>query len=386
MGQIVLEVLPLQTLDLRQNAAEVSQRRAYRRQMLAQMVAYAEGNMCRRRFILDYFGDAGKAEAKWCCDNCLAKASIQRMNNKATTETEEIALIILGCIKSLKWEVGREKLIQILKGSRAKDMAQFDYYKNPYYGKLIQFTGKELEGLVCQLLERKLLKVIGGEYPVLHLTPAGMAALQSRAAIPLDVPKIRKRRSLENLQGVNQYGTVEYTYQLFLQGLKPEAIAEKRGLTLGTIYNHLSQLIEQGLVSVEELVSPEVQQQIRQAILQVGGEALSSIKERLPESISYGEIRCVVANEKWQKNGLVSFQKASDAVAEFLAKPTPRPLNGPWQAGFALDFNSRFIGKQWQRKSRLRKKLMKIPSKNDWSGWRRDKRVLIKDWMTSINE
>ena len=33
-----------------------------------------------------------------------------------------------------------------------------------------------------------------------------------------------------------------------------------------------------------------------------------------------------------------------DPVAAFLARPHPRPLKGPWLAGWALDFHSRFDG------------------------------------------
>src|SRR5713226_6450897 len=34
----------------------------------------------------------------------------------------------------------------------------------------------------------------------------------------------------------------------------------------------------------------------------------------------------------------------TDPVSDFLARPHPRPLKGPWLAGWALDFHSRFDG------------------------------------------
>ncbi|HEX7593545.1 MAG TPA: HRDC domain-containing protein, partial [Anaerolineae bacterium] len=38
-----------------------------------------------------------------------------------------------------------------------------------------------------------------------------------------------------------------------------------------------------------------------------------------------------------------------DAVEEFLTRAHPKPLRGPWRAGFALDFHSKFVGAQHVR-------------------------------------
>ena len=46
------------------------QHQAHRKKQLEYMVAYAESNACRRRIILNHFGDMGTAEAPICCDNC----------------------------------------------------------------------------------------------------------------------------------------------------------------------------------------------------------------------------------------------------------------------------------------------------------------------------
>ncbi|MFB0546283.1 MAG: HRDC domain-containing protein, partial [Anaerolineae bacterium] len=38
-----------------------------------------------------------------------------------------------------------------------------------------------------------------------------------------------------------------------------------------------------------------------------------------------------------------------DPVTSFLSRSHPRPLSGPWPAGWALDFHSRFSGERWAR-------------------------------------
>ncbi|MGQ9492081.1 MAG: hypothetical protein ACUVS6_15575 [Anaerolineae bacterium] len=38
-----------------------------------------------------------------------------------------------------------------------------------------------------------------------------------------------------------------------------------------------------------------------------------------------------------------------EAVTTWLSRPHPRPLSGPWEAGWALGFHSRFAGADWSR-------------------------------------
>jgi len=51
--------------------ADAERYRRHRQAQLAQVIAYAESDTCRRRILLDHFGDQGPAEANRCCDNCL---------------------------------------------------------------------------------------------------------------------------------------------------------------------------------------------------------------------------------------------------------------------------------------------------------------------------
>jgi ATP-dependent DNA helicase RecQ len=91
--------------------------------------------------------------------------------------------------------------------------------------------------------------------------------------------------------------SVEVTAALFAQGLNVKEVAVRRGLTASTIYHHAAQLISAGQLDMRRLVSADVEAQIRQAIEKAGGaERLTPIKQLLPESIDFGEIRCVVAS------------------------------------------------------------------------------------------
>ncbi|MCL5998295.1 MAG: RecQ family ATP-dependent DNA helicase [Chloroflexi bacterium] len=90
--------------------------------------------------------------------------------------------------------------------------------------------------------------------------------------------------------------SVAVTATLLTQGMNVKEVAVKRGLTISTIYHHAAQLIAEGQLELRRLITESVEDQVRRAIQEAGDtDRLSSIKMRLPASIDYGEIRCVVA-------------------------------------------------------------------------------------------
>jgi len=97
--------------------------------------------------------------------------------------------------------------------------------------------------------------------------------------------------------------TVFYTLELHQQGLSPEEIAEKRGCSIRTIYDHLDKLLEAGqAVDLDALVEGDRQAKIERAIEAVGTASLKAIYEHiqttLGETIDYDAIRLVRA--KWR--------------------------------------------------------------------------------------
>ncbi|MCC7163749.1 MAG: RecQ family ATP-dependent DNA helicase [Anaerolineae bacterium] len=447
-GVMRVQVEPLDEKILREIAAQVETRKNHKRHLLGKIVSYAETNACRRRTILDYFGDSGDAGAPLCCDNDVARAEMgdeQETMRAATTEAEQIPLTVLEAAQTFQRKIGKGKLADILKGSKAKDVQYF--VKSPHYGKLMALRRNDLENLIQQLIDDSYLKQVGGEYPTLQLTPRGEHALKTRARIQTNIrppqPSQLARAYAERQAG----GTIALSGQLLAQGLTPEQIAALRGLTIGTIYSHLAQLISQGQVDINRVVPQELQNQIREAIEQVGSaQYLAPIKARLPADLDYAVIRCVanawlrergqpsltitpgakpiaerppedaalfqklrawrteqarreqvapymvfldavlhelatykpttrqalldikgIGPNKVEKYGVqvlevieqslkpgstaptVSVPPDSVSVDDFLAKPHARLLTGPWRAGWALDFHSRFDGETQNR-------------------------------------
>lgn len=176
---------------------------AHRKKQLDKMVWFAEANTCRRRILLEHFGDKGEPVAPVCCDNCLIRPASSNLIPEGMTTpgkqpdsslddmspSQRTALIILDAVRRLKFPVGRQKLAQILKGSHAKDILNFGYNKTTYYARLEAFNQDGIEKMIDQLIDKGYFKVTGSKYPVLRLTPHGETAISEKAEIPLLLPR-----------------------------------------------------------------------------------------------------------------------------------------------------------------------------------------------------
>ncbi len=114
-----------------------------------------------------------------------------------------------------------------------------------------------------------------------------------------------KKRTKRDVLGKDTY---HMSLDLYRDGKSIAAIAKERNLAVGTIENHLTRFIATGEVSLDQFVSLEKLEVIREAIIKFGDSmALSPIKEYLGEDYSYGEIRAVMA-------ALTGEQKVARAV------------------------------------------------------------------------
>lgn len=279
--------------------------RRHREDQLHHMVDYAETNSCRRRLVLQHFGDSASPEALSCCDNCLSQKDMPEgaRDMASLSHAEKAALVILDASRRLRVPVGCEKLAQILKGSRAQDILRFHYDKNVYYAKLAMLRQNQIEEMIGQLISLGYFKVIGGAYPVLSLTPRGEAAATQKSSIKLEMPQGLSARSFENKKAeLAAGGTINYTAQLLAKGLTVEQIAQQRECSMKTIYGHCARLIEAGKLNVDTVIAEEIKRRIEDAIQAAGTtQLLAPIKNLLPEEVTYEMIRCVVASHSASK-------------------------------------------------------------------------------------
>ena len=110
--------------------------------------------------------------------------------------------------------------------------------------------------------------------------------------------------NLPDVPNIPSYSQMQ-TLELHKQGLTVQAIAEMRGMSPGTISEHLLKVMEMGqAVDINLLVEPNRQQSIIQAIEIVGDERLRPIFDFLQEGYSFEEIKFVRA---WWRQNYVGF-------------------------------------------------------------------------------
>ncbi|MEX1241804.1 MAG: helix-turn-helix domain-containing protein [Cyclobacteriaceae bacterium] len=86
------------------------------------------------------------------------------------------------------------------------------------------------------------------------------------------------------------------TLSLLKSGLAPGDVATRRGLALGTIETHMSQLIKSGDLDIHQCMEEEKVEHILKTIREIKAVSIQPVKMRLGEGFSYGEIRAVMSH------------------------------------------------------------------------------------------
>jgi ATP-dependent DNA helicase RecQ len=129
------------------------------------------------------------------------------------------------------------------------------------------------------------------EYCEEHNLPMGLDAPVAEA---ISTPSPR-----ESATRVHTAPTHVLTLGLYQQGLSVEQIAQERNLAVSTIMGHLITQLEVGKTfDITLLVPDDRYQVIADALLQVGDDKLTPVKDFLGDAYSYNEIRIVRAVER----------------------------------------------------------------------------------------
>ncbi len=215
-------------------------------------------------------------------------------------EPERVSLIVLRAARQL--ETGKLRLVSFLKGSKSRETIRQGLDRVQGYGALLWKSTKAIEDYVDQLKAQGLLQVktVSGPeftYPVLILSERGRAVLEEGEGVTLV--------NHHPVELVKKNQTTDETVALIREGLTPEQVAKKRGLVLSTVYDHLYRAVAVGEIRVGEFLPLTTARLVREAKSRLPPRAsLSDIKQALPDSISYGEIRCVIAELEHEKRNV----------------------------------------------------------------------------------
>ena len=141
------------------------------KQLLMETVAYAESNSCRRKILLNYFGETYEADNCGACDNCLHP-------KKQFDGREEMALAI-ELILALPEHFKMEHLANILAGEMNSIIKSYKHDKTELFGAgkdhSVRFWSAVIhQGIILQLLHKDI-----ESYGLISVTDKGASFYES---------------------------------------------------------------------------------------------------------------------------------------------------------------------------------------------------------------
>lgn len=143
---------------------------------LQRMQQYAEALACRRRILLNYFGE----DLHENCGNCdICKNPPEYINGTV------IAQKALSAVFRLKEQVGTNMLINVLRASGRKEVLEKGYDRIKTYGAGRDIPFVEWRDYMHQLINLGYLEVAHDQHHVLKLTPASRRVLFEKEQVQL---------------------------------------------------------------------------------------------------------------------------------------------------------------------------------------------------------
>lgn len=135
-------------------------------QLIHETVAYAESAVCRRKTLLNYFGETyDTSHCTDMCDNCN--------NPKEQIEAKKEVQLALQVIRGLDEQFVMDYLIQVLRGKPNPQVKMFRHDERDFFGAGREHDDHYWNSLLRQAILEGLVRKDIEEYGVLKITPKG---------------------------------------------------------------------------------------------------------------------------------------------------------------------------------------------------------------------
>lgn len=144
--------------------------------LLQEMSAYAETGVCRRKFILNYFGETLEEDCGFC-DNCKRE--------RETFEGMDLMLIALQAVKQTKERFPSNHLVKVIRGEMDEYVESYKHDTLPVFGLGKEEDEKLWISVIRQAMIQAMVEKDIENYGVLKLTPKGKGFLDAPFSISL---------------------------------------------------------------------------------------------------------------------------------------------------------------------------------------------------------
>lgn len=220
------------------------------KQLLHEIVSYSETSLCRRKYLLHYFGEVFEEErCNKMCDNCKSP--------KERIEGKNEVLLLLSTVKTMHQTQRSKHICDVILGNETAEVTSYKHNLLSEFGK-----GKEHDATFWNAVIRQAF--VGGlvlkdieTYGIIKISDAGEKFMQSPTSFMLF--KERDYSSDEDIDIVNSNGKGgafdEVLYEM-LAGLR-KSIAKTKNVPPFVVFQEtsLKEMAFQYPISMEELTS-----------------------------------------------------------------------------------------------------------------------------------
>jgi ATP-dependent DNA helicase RecQ len=146
---------------------------------LNRIVAYCESTVCRRKYLLEYFGERVEFDVCGACDRCVRSTE--------EVDADEIGRVVLECVQKTGSRFGAQYVVDILRGSENERICRNRHDRLPLHGKGKEYSTVQLREIIGGLIEKHFLIKTDSEYPVIELTAEGRNFLEGKERLTLPV-------------------------------------------------------------------------------------------------------------------------------------------------------------------------------------------------------
>ncbi|RIW12906.1 DNA helicase RecQ [Algoriphagus lacus] len=144
--------------------------------LLQEMAAYSETGVCRRKFILNYFGETMVDDCGFC-DNCKRE--------RETFEGMDYLLIALEAVQQTNERFSLEHLVKVIRGEMDDYIESYEHDKLPVFGKGKEESEKLWTSVIRQAMIAALLEKDIENYGILKITPKGLEFIDGPYSVDL---------------------------------------------------------------------------------------------------------------------------------------------------------------------------------------------------------
>jgi len=148
---------------------------------LQEVIDYCESQSCRRKYLLNYFGEEYSEENCGSCDNCSEP--------KEQIDGTEIAKKVIECVKQLPSAFGATIITDVVTGTASSKIRRNQFDKLPAFNSGNDYDKKQYHTWINELIGQNYLSRDAGIYPVIRVTPKSENVLNGQNRVMLSHPE-----------------------------------------------------------------------------------------------------------------------------------------------------------------------------------------------------